>query len=170
MVSATAADDPIRAAVERALRQTLDVSVGAPLRATARVQRCVVRRLRFLGPLATPLEVAQSMLDQLVDAVSPSDSSLAGYGTADGTLGSIDHTLTTATPATVQTPSTTRPRDGADDVVAALAIEDYESLAASQVVTRLPSLTPDELTAVQSFETAHRGRRTILGKIEQLLG
>ena len=50
-----------------------------------------------------------------------------------------------------------------------LPIEDYESLAASHVVDRLATLTPAELRAVRAFETAHRGRRTILGRIEQLL-
>ena len=48
-------------------------------------------------------------------------------------------------------------------------IDDYESLAASQVVDRLPTLRPDELEAVRTFEAGHRGRRTILGKIDQLL-
>ena len=51
-----------------------------------------------------------------------------------------------------------------------LPIEDYESLAASHVVDRLATLTAAELRTVQEFETAHRGRRTILGRIEQLLG
>ena len=41
--------------------------------------------------------------------------------------------------------------------------------AASQVVARLPTLQPDELEAVRIFEAGHRGRRTILGKIDQLL-
>jgi len=50
-----------------------------------------------------------------------------------------------------------------------LPIDEYESLAASQVVARLPTLTPSELEEVRSFEAAHRGRRTILGKIDQLL-
>ena len=50
-----------------------------------------------------------------------------------------------------------------------LPIDEYESLAASHVVARLESLTADELRAVQEFEAAHRGRRTVLGKIDQLL-
>jgi len=52
--------------------------------------------------------------------------------------------------------------------VADLAITDYESLSASQVVTRLPGLTLDELEAVRAYEVAHRGRKTILNKIAQL--
>ena len=49
-----------------------------------------------------------------------------------------------------------------------LAIPDYDSLSASQVVNRLPGLTPDELEAVRRYEAAHRGRKTILNKVAQL--
>jgi hypothetical protein len=52
----------------------------------------------------------------------------------------------------------------------ALPIPGYDALSASQVVERLAGLAPAELDAVQAYETAHRGRRTILGKIEQLAG
>ena len=53
---------------------------------------------------------------------------------------------------------------------AELPIPGYDALSASQVVERLIGLTPDELDAVHAYETAHRQRRTILGKIEQLAG
>jgi hypothetical protein len=56
---------------------------------------------------------------------------------------------------------------GAPDV-ADLAIPDYDSLSASQVVTRLDGLDPDELEAIRSYEAAHRGRKTILNKVAQL--
>lgn len=49
-----------------------------------------------------------------------------------------------------------------------LAIPDYDSLSALQVVDRLPGLTPDELEAVRAYEAAHRGRKTILNKAAQL--
>ncbi|MCU1396828.1 MAG: hypothetical protein JWM34_5256 [Ilumatobacteraceae bacterium] len=55
-----------------------------------------------------------------------------------------------------------------DDTHAALPIDGYDSLAASQVVGRLGSLTEVELAAVERYETTHRARRTILGKINQL--
>jgi len=51
---------------------------------------------------------------------------------------------------------------------APLPIDGYESLAASQVVLRLGSLTPSELAAIADYESSHRARRTILGKIHQL--
>jgi hypothetical protein len=58
------------------------------------------------------------------------------------------------------------PAGDADD----LAITDYDSLSASQVVTRLEGLTPDELEAVRSYEATHRGRKTILNTVAQIQG
>lgn len=49
-----------------------------------------------------------------------------------------------------------------------LPIPDYDLLSASQVIDRLPGLAAEDLTAVHSYEVAHRGRTTILGKITQL--
>ncbi|CAB4893803.1 unannotated protein [freshwater metagenome] len=49
-----------------------------------------------------------------------------------------------------------------------VAIDAYDSLAASQVVLRLGSLDGIELETVRQYETSHRARRTILGKITQL--
>jgi hypothetical protein len=49
-----------------------------------------------------------------------------------------------------------------------LAIPGYDSLSASQVVTRLEGLTPPELEAVRAYESANRGRKTILNKVAQL--
>ena len=51
-----------------------------------------------------------------------------------------------------------------------LAIPSYDSLSASQVVQRLAGLSVDEVAAVQAYESATRGRRTILSRAEQLLG
>jgi hypothetical protein len=60
------------------------------------------------------------------------------------------------------------PASAAPADAAALAIPDYDSLAASQVVSRLAGLREPELAAVQRYELATRGRKTILGKIAQL--
>lgn len=58
----------------------------------------------------------------------------------------------------------------ADSAEADVAIPDYRALSASQVVRRLDSLGPDELEALYRFEAATRGRRTILHRVQQLLG
>lgn len=62
--------------------------------------------------------------------------------------------------------------DGSKDApdVADLVIPGYDSLAASQVVPRLTTLDSAELSAIGAYEQAHRGRRTILNRVRQLLG
>ena len=61
------------------------------------------------------------------------------------------------------------PATVADDASApGLAIPDYDELSASQVVDRLDGLSAGALDAIRAYEQAHRGRATILGKIEQL--
>lgn len=64
----------------------------------------------------------------------------------------------------VETPSA--PTSGPE--AATLAITDYDSLSASQVLPRLNGLSADELEAVRSYEAAHRGRKTILNRAAQL--
>lgn len=51
-----------------------------------------------------------------------------------------------------------------------LAIHGYDALSALQVVQRLAGLSASELEAVRTYETATRGRRTILARIVQLQG
>jgi hypothetical protein len=51
-----------------------------------------------------------------------------------------------------------------------LAIPNYDSLAASQVVPRLASLSGSELEAIRRYESARRRRRTVLSRIAQLQG
>ena len=48
--------------------------------------------------------------------------------------------------------------------------EGYEQLAAAQVVQLLGRLPHAELVMVRDYEAAHRQRRTILAKLQQLLG
>lgn len=61
-----------------------------------------------------------------------------------------------------------RPAPAAD--VSELAIPGYGTLSASQVVPRLEGLSPEELEAVRAYEEAHRARKTVLTRIDQLLG
>jgi hypothetical protein len=50
----------------------------------------------------------------------------------------------------------------------ALPIPGYDQLAASQVIARLPGLSPTELDRIEDHESAHRRRRTVLARISQL--
>ena len=67
-------------------------------------------------------------------------------------------------PTPAPAPAPTGPAVDVDE----LAIHDYDSLSASQVVPRLASLTGDELELVRRYEGGNRGRKTILNKIAQL--
>jgi len=73
-------------------------------------------------------------------------------------------------PAPVANGPVVRPAPNNAPAVGTLAIPDYESLSASQVVPRLEGLSHGELDAVRGYEAAHRGRKTILNKIAQLQG
>jgi hypothetical protein len=46
----------------------------------------------------------------------------------------------------------------------------YQSLAAAQVVQLLGRLPAVELSLIREYERANRGRRTVLAKLDQLLG
>lgn len=59
-------------------------------------------------------------------------------------------------------------RDEPDIDPGTLAIPDYDSLSASQVVPRLDGLEAEELDVVRRYEEGTRGRRTILSKIATL--
>lgn len=103
-------------------------------------------------------------------------------GKAQGQAGSIlsDLGLTSApaqvaSPPLVPDPDAPVPRPAVATVRSSAAsgdlpIADYDGLAASQVIPRLSGLAPEELAEVRTYELGHRGRKTILGKINQLSG
>jgi hypothetical protein len=49
-----------------------------------------------------------------------------------------------------------------------LGIDGYDDLSASEIVDLLEELPPTQLDVVRDHERRHRGRATVLGKIEQL--
>ena len=67
-------------------------------------------------------------------------------------------------------PRAVPPAGGFAPAPADLAIPDYDTLSASQVVRRLDGLGHKELEAVYRHEAATRGRRTIIHRAQQLLG
>jgi hypothetical protein len=68
-------------------------------------------------------------------------------------------------PAGSSTRSSAEASAAIDSVIAG-----YDDLSASQVITLLGELDDAGLRAVATHEAAHRGRRTILNRVEQLLG
>jgi hypothetical protein len=78
-------------------------------------------------------------------------------------------TATSARPEpTPDAPGSPAAAEAPGESSAALAIPGYDSLSAPHVVQRLDGLSADELEAVRAYEAAHRGRKTILGRIAQL--
>jgi hypothetical protein len=164
MSAGTTTVDPVRAQVEETLRRAVDTVAAVPCE--------LARRTR---------ERAGRMAERLTDSVTTSISLARTLGelTFGGLLGvgrsavvpvsgvRPPSALPERRPTVVSTPTglTERADTNADD----LPLEDYESLAASQVVARLARLSPGDLVKIREFEEANRGRRTILGKIEQLL-
>ena len=61
------------------------------------------------------------------------------------------------------------PRVAAPKTASELPIQGYNSLTASEIVTRLKGLTQTELAKVYKFENAHEGRATILEAIDSKL-
>ncbi len=109
------------------------------------------------------LRDARSLAEQAFSGlVVPHDGESVAPERADGDVGDG----TTRVRATAR--ETAEERDARRAQAASLAIPDYDELAASQVVERLEGLPAAELAAVRAYEEAHRGRRTILFKIDQL--
>ena len=63
-------------------------------------------------------------------------------------------------------PDAPTPETPADD--SDLAIDDYDGLPAVQIIPALATLTAHERDAIRAHEATGRGRRTILGKLDQL--
>ena len=146
-----ASEDPIRDEVERVLHNVVGTAIALPLAAVNGVQRCVGRRV---GQLRRRLTEPASFVRSLFDIVATPRPGVVTAGQP-------------AAPMPAVAPQ--HPRPAPRQASETLPIEEYQSLAASQVVARLPALTAVELAAVRRFEAAHRGRRTVLGRIDQLL-
>lgn len=145
------ADDPVRAEVERWVRAFVAAAVAVPGAAIERVGRCVTGRMETVTErVAEPVRLVKSLFELAAGA------SRSGTGTAP------------VPPAESTEAVDDRPSAAGQDADE-LPIEEYESLAASHVVARLANLSPTELREVREFEAAHRCRRTVLGRIDQLL-
>ena len=163
-MSTAATVDPVRAQVEEALRQIVDAVTAVPCAIVRRTREAAGHMAeRVTGSVTTSIGMARTLGELTF-------GSFLGMGRSAAAQAS-DGRPASAQPARRETvasdPTASDERDGsrADD----LPLEDYESLAASHVVARLARLSRGDLAKIREFEETHRGRRTILGKIEQLL-
>jgi hypothetical protein len=186
---------PAPGEAQRALTQVCDIVRYVPvallldgpslLPQLAEQGKAHVRNAQFVGRLA--LREGEARLRRQVDELAPRVVDLlrlVGLAPetppADGTDAAHVAAEPASAPGSTSAAPSAAPSVLVDDGEAAepfgpvapaadeLAIPDYESLSASQVVNRLPGLAGDELEAVRRYESAHRGRKTILNKIAQL--
>jgi hypothetical protein len=111
-----------------------------------------------LGKVRETAEGALVALTARGDTEAPADSS------ADTAATSSSRGVPSAAPES----ATSEPAEAGPAEAPGLAIPDYDELSASQVVDRLDGLGSGALDAIRAYESAHRGRATILGKIDQL--
>ncbi len=128
-----------------------DLALAGPRAAKRAVDGCLQERVDSARQLVgTPLAILRSLFDLVAAPAEPT-------------------VPTDVVETDVVEPEPVRARPDAGGAADDLPIDEYESLAASQVVARLEGLAPDELRRVRRFEAAHRSRRTVLGKVDQLL-
>jgi hypothetical protein len=154
-MATTGPDDPLRTNVEQWLRAFVTAGMAVPVAAAAGVRRCLGGRLGGVTHrVAEPVRLVRSIVE-LATGATPAQ---------------VEDASPSAPPPADETAEPER--DTSADAAAAqqLPIDEYESLAASHVVAKLSNLTPAELRRVRRFEVAHRGRRTVIGRIDQLLG
>lgn len=165
-MSVSAPADPVRIQVEETLHRLFDGVTAVPCGALRRVKQAADRSVdRASATLVTPVGLVRSVFELALNGVlggGTKRSSPAPRPEPERTTPMAPGGPGDAAPVAV-------PDGDPDDQSTELPLHGYESLAASQVVARLSRLEPDELELIRAFELAHRGRRTILGKIDQLL-
>jgi len=120
---------------------------------------------RSVGEVASAYggpQVLRLVTDQLASAKARAGEAIDALGTLTGSP------KPSAPPTGPGAMSATAGAGAPSAAAGGLAIRDYDGLSASQVVDRLDGLSRPELDAIRQYETSHRARNTVLGKIEQL--
>lgn len=160
---------------KRPIEQAIELAVFAPLGFALEARkllptfvdrgRAQVQMTKMIGQFA--VKQGQSEAEKrLAKAQQQADAVLTDLGLRAAEAAPASSGAAAPAPAVVGETAAPVAQSGAG--AEALAITDYDSLAASQVIPRLEGLTADELAAVARYETAHRARKTILGKISQI--
>lgn len=130
---------------------------------------------RSVGEFATNYggpQVRRLVNDGLAQARQRVEDALEALSTLTGNPVAPSAPRSTPTPpgpgAAPSEPSGSAPPAAATGTGRHLPISDYDELSASQVIEHLDGLSRPDLDAIREYETVHRGRNTVLGKIEQL--
>lgn len=166
-----------RSPVEKAVDLLIHVPLGILVTARDELPRLIAKGrqeatgARFIGKMAVDMgqreagKVARRMSERLADLGLVPDPRRSPTGPAPSDAASPDTTTRAAAP---DAPETTPAEPIEGPVAASLAIPGYDSLSAPQVVQRLDGLSDAELESVRAYETATRGRKTILSRIAQI--
>jgi hypothetical protein len=162
---------------------TVDVSSASPTPAERALAAAIY----------APIGLGAKVVDDLPDAVAKARQQLTfarfigklavdqGVRELRGRLDGLSNPVaqSEAKSAAPQRPNLTPPTDDVLPDVAVpsvspepdeLALPDYDQLPAAHIVGKLAGLSSAELDSVEAYESAHRHRRTVLGKIIQLRG
>ena len=126
---------------------------------------------RSIGQVAVAFGVpmVRQRVEREVDNARQRAQTLIGsIGGTDAPAAPTPRPRATPHPTPAPAPVKTAPPANGAAPADSLPIPGYDALSASQVVERLAGLSRTELDAVRSYEGAHRNRRTILGKIDQI--
>lgn len=130
--------------------QLLDLFVYAPIG--------LLLEARELIPKLADRGRGQVALAQVARKFASSASRHAGAAAADEPDEPEDHG------EDAQSGSDAGPVDGAS-----LAIADYDSYTAAQLLSKLETLSAAQLTEILAYEKAHRNRQTVSNKIKKLI-
>jgi hypothetical protein len=175
--------DDERPPIERVLDLALYAPVGAAITLREQLPKHIrqgrqamenrVQLARFIGQMAVQMgqrELAKRIEEQRAakpEQMAESEQA-PDHTPADTPAGAVVHDLVAAEPPVTPPVEPVEPVE--PPTADMLPISDYESLAAIHVVERLRSMSSDEIELIRRFEVAHRSRRTILAKIDQLQG
>jgi hypothetical protein len=165
-------DDKTPSPVEQALNLFFFAPLGLLLNADEVIPQLVergrqqVNMARMIGPFV--VQQGQAQAGKTLTKLQKQAAELAGARAPRAPREDAPAPAPAAAAAPAPAPRPAAANNGPS--VATLAIPDYESLSASQVVPRLEGLSHGELDEVRGYEAAHRGRKTILNKIAQLQG
>jgi hypothetical protein len=125
-----------------------------------------------------PLGVALAVRDHLPELAAEGRAELDRQVRAARMIGTfvvaqarreVEKRLASTSAATVASTDTEAPdAEGSDATEPVFPIDGYDGLTAADVLKRLAGLSAEDLRIVGDYERAHRNRRTVLGRIEQL--
>jgi hypothetical protein len=127
---------------------------------------------RAVGEFATTRggpQISRIVTDGLLKVRERTEEAIDAVNTLLGKTGAPPGATTPSSPAgTTDRPAPATATGAPAGTGRHLAIPDYDELSASQVVEHLDGLSRTDLDAIREYETEHRARNTVLGKIEQL--